>query len=72
MDGRDHIHSDPAILGGKAVIRGTRLSIDFLRGLFATGWTEEQVLASYPGLSADALRAIAACPDKPARHDDTP
>lgn len=54
----DHITSDPRILGGKPVVRGTRLAIDFILGLFAAGWTQDQVLENYPSLNPDALRAV--------------
>jgi len=36
----------------------TRLSVEFLLGLFAAGWTETQVLESYPGLTSEGLRAV--------------
>jgi uncharacterized protein (DUF433 family) len=58
MNWRDHIHSDPAVLAGKPVVRGTRLAADFILGLFASGWTQEQVLESYPQLTPEALRAV--------------
>jgi uncharacterized protein (DUF433 family) len=58
MDWREHIHSDPEILAGKPVVKGTRLSVDFLLELFANGWSEDQVLESYPNLSRDSLRAV--------------
>ncbi len=58
MDWREHIHSDPEILSGKPIVKGTRLSIDFLLELFANGWSEEQVLESYPNLTRDSLRAV--------------
>lgn len=58
MNWRSYIHSDPDVLLGKPVVRGTRLSIDFILGLFAEGWSQEQVLESYPRLSAEALRAV--------------
>jgi uncharacterized protein (DUF433 family) len=58
MNWRDYIHADPAILTGKPVVRGTRLGVEFLLELFAAGWTHEQVLESYPHLSAEALRAV--------------
>lgn len=58
MDWRDHITSDPAILGGKPAVRGTRLAVEFLLGLLAAGWTPEQILASYPGLTPEGLRAV--------------
>ena len=58
MRWHDHIHSDPSILAGKPVIRGTRLSVEFLLGLLAEGWSEREILGNYPQLSEDALRAI--------------
>jgi len=58
MDWREHIHSDPEILSGKPVVKGTRLSVDLLLELFANGWSEEQVLESYPNLTRDSLRAM--------------
>jgi uncharacterized protein (DUF433 family) len=41
-------------------VRGTRIGVDFLLELFANGWTHEQVLDSYPGVNAEALRAVLA------------
>ena len=58
MDWREHIHSDPEILSGKPVVKGTRISVDFLLDLLANGWSEKQVLESYPGLTRDSLRAV--------------
>jgi uncharacterized protein (DUF433 family) len=58
MDWRDHITSDPDVLAGKPAVRGTRLAVEFLLGLLAAGWTAEQILASYPGLTPEGLRAV--------------
>ena len=58
MDWKPYIHSDPKILLGKPVVKGTRLSVEFILGLFAEGWTEQQVLESYPTLNGRALQAI--------------
>lgn len=58
MNWQEHIHSDPEVLAGKPVVRGTRLAADFLLGLFAAGWTAAQVLESYPQLTPEALRAV--------------
>ncbi|HEX8671395.1 MAG TPA: DUF433 domain-containing protein [Longimicrobium sp.] len=60
MNWREYIHSDPAVLAGKPVVRGTRLAVNFLIRLLASGWTREQVLYRYPQLSDEALRAIVA------------
>lgn len=55
---RKHITIDPEVLAGKPVVRGTRLAVDFILGLFASGWTEQQILESYPTLSSEAVRAV--------------
>jgi uncharacterized protein (DUF433 family) len=51
---------DPAVLAGKPVIRGTRLSVDFVIGLMADGWTEADILRNYPGLTREDLAACLA------------
>ena len=51
------IVSDPQILGGKPCVRGTRLSVEFLLELAASGATQEQVLAQYPQLTLEGLAA---------------
>jgi uncharacterized protein (DUF433 family) len=58
MDWRDQINSDPDMLGGKPVVRGTRLAVDFILGLLADGWTEQEVLENYPTLTPEGLRAV--------------
>ncbi len=58
MDWQKFIHSDPEILLGKPVVKGTRLAVDFILGLFAAGWTREQVLENYPVVTEDALCAV--------------
>ncbi len=58
MDWKTYIHSDPKILLGKPVVKGTRLSVEFILGLFAEGWTQEQVLESYPTLNLIAIQAV--------------
>jgi uncharacterized protein (DUF433 family) len=54
----DYVTSDPEVLAGKPVVRGTRLAVDFILGLFAAGWTQDQVLQNYPSLTPDALKAV--------------
>jgi len=57
MNWRHYIHSDPQVLAGKLIVRGTRLSVEFILGLFAAGWTTQQVLDSYPTLNLIDLQA---------------
>ena len=49
MRWQDRIELDTAILIGKPVIKGTRLSVEFVVGLLAQGWSETDVLKNYPG-----------------------
>ena len=51
---------DPAVLAGKPVVRGTRLSVEFLIGLMADGWSEADILRNYPGLTREDLAACLA------------
>ena len=54
----DFIDSDPGILLGKPIVRGTRISIELILELYATGWGKEQILESYPTLTEQSLRAV--------------
>jgi uncharacterized protein (DUF433 family) len=56
----DRVTIDPAVLVGKPVVRGTRLSVDFLIGLMVQGWPEDEILRNYPGLTHDDLLACLA------------
>ncbi len=58
MNCQAYIHTDPNILVGKPVVKGTRLSVDFILRLFGNGWTTEQVLESYLQLTPAALQAV--------------
>jgi uncharacterized protein (DUF433 family) len=51
---------DPEILAGKPIIKGTRLAVEFVIGLMADGWTEQQLLENYPGLSRKKILACLA------------
>jgi uncharacterized protein (DUF433 family) len=54
---REHITADQAVLTGKPVVKGTRLAVEFLLGLMAQGWTEDEILRNYPGLKREQLLA---------------
>jgi uncharacterized protein (DUF433 family) len=51
---------DPDVLLGKPVIRGTRLSVEFIIGLLADGWTEAEIAANYPGVAHEYILACLA------------
>ncbi|MDP7158594.1 MAG: DUF433 domain-containing protein [SAR324 cluster bacterium] len=51
------IVSDPGVLGGKPVIEGTRISVEFVLELLASGMSETEILEDYPHLTPEGLRA---------------
>ncbi|MGD6806962.1 MAG: DUF433 domain-containing protein [Candidatus Bathyarchaeia archaeon] len=56
-DWEDRITVDPKILVGKPVIKGTRLSVEFVLGLLANGWSVEQILDAYSELKREDIIA---------------
>ena len=57
MTWRDHISIDSGVLAGKPVIRGTRLAVELVVDLLAQGWSGEDIIANYPGISQEQIRA---------------
>ena len=58
MNWQQHIVSDQNILLGKPTIKGTRISVELILELFSLGWTESQILESYPSISGESIRAV--------------
>ena len=61
---KNRLHSDEKILGGKPVIRGTRLAVEFILELLEHGWSKEQVLENYPGIERKDIVACLAYQQK--------
>ncbi len=53
----DRIEINPAICGGKPVIRGTRIMVRNILGMVAGGYDMDQVLSSYPDLTRNDVTA---------------
>ena len=53
----ERIVVDTEILAGKPVIRGTRPAVEFILEILASGQSENEVLANYPGLPRDDILA---------------
>lgn len=49
------IGKTPGVIGGDACIRQTRIAVWMLEGWRRLGWTDERILANYPGLSQSDL-----------------
>ncbi len=56
----ERIVINPAILVGKPVIKGTRLAVEFIIDLLASGWSNEEILRNYPGISREDIQACLA------------
>jgi len=53
----ERITLKPEILAGKPVIRGTRLSVQYILGLLAQGETTQDILNEYDGLTEEDVKA---------------
>ena len=49
---------DPGVLAGKPVVKGTRLSVEFIVELLANGWTVETILENHPQLKREDIAAV--------------
>lgn len=60
MEYRNYIVSEPDVLLGKPVIRGTRISVELILQKLAEGATTEQLLEAYPVLKQEDILAVLA------------
>ncbi len=65
----DRITVNPAIFGGKPIIRGRRLAVEHVLGMLAAGDKTEDILAAYPWLEADDIRACLAYAHRLVSHE---
>ena len=57
MDWQEYIISDPAVLYGKPVIRGTRVPVDLILEKLGAGETVAELLEAYPGITKESINA---------------
>ncbi len=60
MDYHKFFIRDPAICGGELTVKGTRLTVRTVLASLAEGAAEDDILADFPTLTRDALRAVIA------------
>ena len=58
MNLKDYIVSDKEVLLGKPTVKGTRISVEYIIGVLAQGWSEAQILENYPRLTKESLQAV--------------
>jgi uncharacterized protein (DUF433 family) len=60
MTWQERITVDPNVLVGEPIIKGTRISVEFVVDLLGRGWTTEQILHEYDHLTAADVQACLA------------
>lgn len=65
----DMIESNPGVMMGKPVIRGTRIPVEIILEKLAAGETEHDLLAAHPRLTREAIHAALAYAAKALRAD---
>lgn len=63
------ITANPEIFGGKPIVRGLRISVELILSLLAQGETAEDILADYPDLEPEDIRACLAYAHTVIAHD---
>jgi uncharacterized protein (DUF433 family) len=63
------IQADPAIMMGKPVVAGTRITVELILEKLAEGETIEQMLAAHPRLTREAIQAALAFAARALRAD---
>ncbi len=53
----ERIVIDPEVMTGKPVVRGTRLTVEYILGLLAQGASVEEILEEYVGLTREDIQA---------------
>lgn len=53
----ERIALDPEVMTGKPVIKGTRLTVEYVLNVLAHGTTEEEILEEYSGLTREGICA---------------
>lgn len=54
------IERNPTVMGGKPIIKGTRITVELIVRKMAGGYSVEQILESYPHLSREQIAACMA------------
>lgn len=72
MDWRERISSDPLVCHGKVCIRGTRIMVSAVLDNLAANVSREEILKSYPTLTAEDIQAAVAYAAELARESIVP
>lgn len=61
---------DPKVLSGKPIIKGTRISVEFILELLSSGMSVEQILKEYPHLKKEDVLAALTYATRSLQHEE--
>lgn len=61
---------DPSILSGKPIVKGTRISVEFILELLASGMSSKEICIEYPHLKKEDVLAALEYATKALRHEE--
>jgi len=70
MKWQDHIEQNPEVMCGKPVIKGTRITVELILERLSSGWSEGELLCSFPHLNSEQIRAALAFASKAISYRD--
>ncbi|MEO1517435.1 MAG: DUF433 domain-containing protein [Bacteroidota bacterium] len=53
----DHIESDPQVMLGKPVVKGTRITVELILRKMADGYSSDEIIDMYPTLKTEHIHA---------------
>ena len=71
MDWQGQIEQQSGVVSGKPVIKGTRITVEHILERLGEGWTEQQLLESYPHLYVEGIRAALTFAARALASDET-
>jgi uncharacterized protein (DUF433 family) len=69
MNWKDHITSDPSILFGKMVIKGTRIPVSLILEKLAAGFSTNDLLEAYPRIKVADIQACLLFASENSNHE---
>lgn len=71
MDWREYIEQKPGVMLGKPVLKGTRITVEFILDRLAQGWPPNELAASFPEIGTEQIHAVLAYAASVIRMDET-
>jgi uncharacterized protein (DUF433 family) len=71
MNRKEHLSSEPSVMFGKMVIKGTRIPVELILEKLAMGHTFDDLLQAYPKISSADIQACLWYADDNTKHEKT-